>query len=111
MATIQVETLGPCPKCGKDVIEKEKLFVCAGVKNVLIDGVWVNKGCQWKVFKNAFRGLGKESLSAEEVKEILKEGFVMINAYSRSQTIYKVRLVADKKEGIKAKFRYKFKEE
>lgn len=96
--------VGICPKCGLDVIEKEKLFVCSGAKNRLIDGVWVNEGCTYKVFKNSLRNLGVDEISRVNMQELLQDGSIWLNIKTKGG-IKEKRIVVDKKDGIKVRWR------
>ena len=96
--------VGTCPKCGLNVIEKEKLYVCSGAKNRLIDGEWINEGCAYKVFKSSLRGLGIQCIGRSSMRALLQDGSVWLNIKTKGG-IKKKRIVIDKKDGIKVRWR------
>lgn len=59
------EALGKCPKCGSDVIERDKLFGCT------------NKECKFGIWKtdNFFAGIGRKP-TASIIKSLLSKGRV-----------------------------------
>ena len=99
--------VGKCPLCGSDVHEKEKLFVCSTatrVKNVTSGG-WENQGCEFKIFKTALAKLGKDSIEASEVGQLLTNGVVEVELVSKKTgKPYKANGIVDPKYGIKIDF-------
>jgi len=100
-----VVSLGKCPKCGKDIIEENKLFKCSTAKSEKNEnGEWINTGCDYKIFKTALKRFGKNSVTATEVKNVLNKGRATVNLKSKANKPYKASIVVDNKWGIQVKF-------
>ena len=69
------EALGNCPKCGKPVYERDKLYGCA------------DRACGFVLFKdNRYFTSMKKSLTKKMVKELLKEGKTYVpDLYSKKK--------------------------
>lgn len=69
------ESLGPCPRCGKPIIESKKGFGCSGYK----------EGCNYVIWKEGKFGAYKvlaangKKITATMVKSILKKGKARVN--------------------------------
>ena len=57
----QEKAIGPCPSCGKDVVERGKAFGCSA---------WRETGCPFKVWKV----IAGKKLGAAQVKALLRNG-------------------------------------
>lgn len=53
------ESLGPCPVCGADIVEYEKVYGCLGYKE---------KGCIFKVFKT----IAQKKITPAQIRKLLK---------------------------------------
>lgn len=103
---IDVESLGTCPVCGGDIVEKPKAYICSKASWKKDEaGSWKNDGCQYSIWKNALEKFGKSSLSKLDVKTLLKNGKVKVKLKSpRNQSSYEKDIIIDPKWGVKVDF-------
>lgn len=111
-ATAKTEALsvGACPVCGKDVIEKDKIYLCSGAKfnKDEATGEWSNSGCDYKIFKTALNRFGKAKLTAREVSNMLTKGEASVSLKSKkTNKAYTAKIVPDKQWGLKVEFDFK----
>lgn len=93
------KSLGKCPFCDGDIVEREKNFACSKAKWEKNDGgQWENKGCQYSIYKFALQKFGKEEITADEVKELLDNGHATVELKSKKQ------ITVDEKFGVKLDF-------
>jgi len=107
---MQAISLGECPKCGKDIIEKDKLFLCSGADFHKDEstGEWSNNGCDYKIFKGGLKKLGKNNITAKEVSNLLHKGKVVVSLKSlKNGKAYNGDMVVDLKWGVKINFNFK----
>ncbi len=100
-------SLGKCPLCGSDIIEKEKLFVCSTARRVKNEtsGEYENEGCTYKIFKTALSKLGKDNIEASEVSTLLSTGSVEVSLISKKTSKpYTANAIVDPTWGIKVDF-------
>ena len=105
-------SLGACPACGSDIIEKDKLFVCSSASNKKNEatGEWENEGCQYKIFKTALTKFGKSNLTAREVSNMLNKGITQVSLKSQKNgAAYNANIKPDLQWGIKVIFEDKGK--
>ncbi len=65
------EKLGWCPACGRKVVAGAKDYYCIGTLEVRDNRG--TKVCSFRLAKNRLRGLGKDLISASEMKSLLDE--------------------------------------
>ena len=85
----RAKPIGPCPSCGKDVIERGKAFGCSA---------WRETGCAFKVWKV----MSGKKLSAAQVKTLLKSGHTnLIKGFkTRSGNRFQAALKLDERNGV-----------
>jgi len=87
--------VGKCKMCDGDVIAKEKIFVCSKADNKQVkkegtdEDIWVNEGCQFKIFRSSLKKLGKNELTNEEVTSLLNGDTVEFDLVSKGGSNYK----------------------
>ena len=88
-STGRAKPIGPCPSCGKDVIERGKAFGCSA---------WRETGCAFKVWKV----MSGKKLSAAQVKTLLKNGHTnLIKGFkTRSGNRFQAALKLDERNGV-----------
>ena len=97
--------IGKCIKCGGNVTEKEKYYVCEHRKAIKDEnGNWHTEGCDFIVFKDTFRRFGKNKLTVKEMKKFLKEKEVVLELVSKNGNNYTKYAVFDEKWNIKIDF-------
>ncbi len=105
--------IGKCIKCGGDVIEKEKYYVCKNRKATKDEkiGKWSVEGCDFIVFKDTFKRFGKNKLTLTEMKKFLKDKEVVVELTSKAGNKYKKFAKFDEKWNIAIDFNTNVKEE
>ena len=85
----QVKTIGPCPSCGKGVVESSKAFGCSA---------WRETGCGFKVWKV----MSGKKLSVAQVRALLKNGHTdLIKGFkSRAGNPFQASLKLDARNGV-----------
>lgn len=83
-----LECLGHCPICSKNVYEREKVFCCE------------DKNCKFVIFKNSkFFTKNKAKIKKKNVIEILEKGKTKMEFYSETKgRYYEVNIVPEYKE-------------
>jgi len=104
--------VGKCIKCGGDVIEKEKYYVCKNRKATKDEenGKWSVEGCDFIVFKDTFKRFGKNKLTVSEMKNFLKDKEVVIELTSKAGNKYKKFARFDEKWNIAIDFNTRVEE-
>jgi len=103
---VELENLGPCPLCGKNIIEKKKVYHCSGAKfKKLEDGSITNEGCSYMIRKQALDRFGKKTITKTEVKKLLKDKKVQVSLKSaKTGKAYTAMMVVDEKWGVSVDF-------
>ena len=103
-----VESLGKCPKCGGDIIEKKKVYLCSNAKYKKEGDKFINEGCDYTIFKSALDRFGKRNLLKSEVMKLLKNGSTEVTLTAKgSGKKYSAVIVTDLKYGISVDFNAK----
>lgn len=107
-AKSEAMSLGPCPVCNKDVIEKAKVYLCSGAKFKKDENdKWTNEGCEYKIFKTALDRFGKKNVTAREVSNLLHKGKAKVSLKAKkSGKTYTADIVPDNKWGLKVEFNF-----
>ena len=102
----KVRNLGLCPKCKKGfIVEKDKVFLCTEAKfKKDKDGNIINEGCDYMIRKNALAKLNGRTITANQVKELLKNKSFEAKLYSKQGKPYKKKVLIDLKWGVKVDF-------
>jgi len=101
-------SLGKCPLCGGDILEKKKAFTCSGAKYEKKEDKIINSGCQYMIFKGSLSRFGKNNITASEVMKLLKNGETTVYLTAKkSGAKYKATIVIDKKYGLSVDFNRK----
>jgi len=102
------ESLGKCPKCGGDIIEKKKVYLCSNAKYKKEGDKFINEGCDYTIFKSALERFGKRNLLKSEVIKLLKNGTAEVTLIAKgSGKKYSAVIVTDLKYGISVDFNAK----
>ena len=97
-------SLGKCPKCGKgDIEERGGVFMCSNSQTRKEGDKFVTVGCDFKIFKTGLQKLGKQELTAKEIKALLDKKGIMITLKGEYGP-YKAKLVLDMTFGTKVIF-------
>ena len=99
------ESLGKCPKCGGDIIEKSKLYMCNNAKFKKEGENFINTGCDYKIFKSSLSRFGKNNITKTEVKKLLKNKACIVSLVAKgSGKKYSAVIVVDNKWGVQVDF-------
>ena len=105
--------VGKCIKCGGDVIEKEKYYVCKNRKAIKNEntGEWTIEGCDFIVFKDVFKRFGKNKITVTEMKKFLKDKQIIVELTSKTGNKYKKYAKFDEKWNIAIDFNTRVEEQ
>lgn len=100
------KSLGKCPICNGEIIEKKKVYYCSNAKfEKTEDGKIVNRGCPYMIFKNSLERFGKKEITPKEVERMLSKGKTSVTLKSqRTGKPYSAYIVPDQKYGVKVDF-------
>lgn len=108
----EIVPLGLCPICKQGEIyegNNKKVYLCSAAawKNEGSKEApkWKNEGCDYTIFKSSVEKLGKKTIGILEVKNLLKNGHVVVKLKSaKTGNEYKKNLIIDEKWGAKVDF-------
>lgn len=102
-----MNSLGCCPLCKGNIIEKEKSFSCDNAKWTFDETFeeWQNLGCTYKINKSALKRFGKFKISKNEIKKLFENEYVVVKLKNRfTKEFYERYLLIDNEYGVKIDF-------
>ena len=66
------QVVGPCPVCGRDIVEYPKNFACSGYR----------EGCKFSLGKQILQ----KAISFEEAKQLITEGKILCTGFTSAKT-------------------------
>lgn len=100
--------VGPCPICGKDVVEKEKTYMCSGAIFEKTDSGFNNKGCKYTIYKSGLERFGKAKITAKEASNMLNKGKETVSLKAqKTNKAYSATIIPDNQYGVKVVFEQK----
>lgn len=100
------KSLGTCPLCNGNIIEKDKVYSCENSKWIFEDDFdeWENHGCDFKIFKNALKKYGLRQINSSKIRTLFQEGRLIVTLKSRYKQTYTKFAYVDNEFGISVDF-------